>query len=105
MSTDYRHWPYGLYIDRGFVTFFNRNYQPIAACPWFECEFPTRRLLIARQLAPVAPNVRINLEAKAHFYNDATSPTFDKKTRAMLQRVMDRWPSLAAEVAKREGVR
>jgi hypothetical protein len=103
VSTDYKSWPYGCYLDRKFITFFDRRYRPIASGPWLEYEFPTGRLRIARDLVPVRPDAWITHDAKAHFYTDATSPTLDRRTRTMLKRMLATWPALQREIERRAG--
>jgi hypothetical protein len=105
MRTNFRLWPYGVYLNRGFVYFFDRDYQPIAGSPWFDYNPFTGGLRFSRTLAPIAPETRINFETQWWFYNDATSPTRDRKTRAELRKMITSIPDLTAEIARRSGVR
>jgi hypothetical protein len=105
MRTDYKLWPYGAYINRSFVYFFDRRYQPIVFGPWnYYCPF-TRRLTITTHLAPIDPATRINFDTQGWIYRDATSPKRDRQTRAMPQRMLKTWPALQREIERRQAVR
>jgi hypothetical protein len=53
---------------------------------------------------PIAcdPAERIEHNSKIYFYNDATSPRRDKRTRAQLAALVESIPGLAVEIRRRD---
>ncbi|HLZ01429.1 MAG TPA: hypothetical protein VKR55_04665 [Bradyrhizobium sp.] len=105
MRTDYRLWPYGIYLSPAFIYFHDRLYQPIVFAPWIDYYLPDRIITVASPLVPIAPDTRIKFETQLWLYNDGTSPTHDRQTRAKLKNLMDSIPTLKAEIARRKAVR
>jgi hypothetical protein len=109
MSVDYKEMPYGMFIQRSFVWIFNRRYQPIAMTRWLGYTVTSPdgggRLHIA-DLVPVAPAVWVeDIVGQIYFYDDHTAPSRDRRTRAELERLLEAYPVLAAEITRRQGVR
>jgi hypothetical protein len=90
----YDNLPYGAYVCRESVVFFDRKYRPLISLPWthYEWDGTTGRLVLKRTSAKiVAPETRINFEAQRWFYNDGTP----KAARARLhKRLVDAFPLL-----------
>jgi hypothetical protein len=94
--------PYGIYLDRNFVTFFDRQYRPIVTGPWIDyvC-YEHSRAITVNSFVPIAPDTRINFEAQRWLYNDGNSPTYNVNTRAKLKKLVLSIPVLAAEIEHR----
>jgi hypothetical protein len=92
---EYDHLPYGAYLCRKSVVFFDRKYRPLISLPWTHLEWPTGRLELDPAKAKIiAPDVRVKFEAQVWFYNDGCTPRRDQRTRAKLKRMLDVLPLL-----------
>lgn len=100
-TTDYRELPYGCYLTRDRVVWFNRFYQPIVSAPWYFYD-PDDRVILAGELTPAEPDVWIDFERQGWIYSD---PTFGRKTRARLREMVESLPALKAELIRRQAVR
>ena len=99
--TDYSELPYGAYLGRNSVTWFDRRYRPIVSAPWYFYD-PDERVIFAGELTPVEPDRWIDFERQAWIYSD---PTFDRKTRTRLRQIVESLPTLKAELVRRGAVR
>jgi hypothetical protein len=98
--TDYQSLPYGVYLTRDNVIWYDRRYRPIAGAAWHHyC--PACRTIQAGTLTPVEPDRWIDFEEQAWLYKDAT---FDRKTRARLRDMVERLSPLKAELIRRKAV-
>ena|ERR1700735_240359 len=94
--------PYGIYLGRNFVTFFDRRYRPIVMGPWinYVC-YEHSQAITVRSFVPIAADTRINFEAQRWLYNDGNSPTYNLKKRSELKKLVLSIPVLAAEIERR----
>jgi hypothetical protein len=94
--------PYGIYLDRNFVTFFDRRYRPIVTGPWINyVYYEQSQAITVNSFVPIAPDTRINFEAQRWLYNDGNSPTHSPKKRSELKKLVLSIPVLAAEIERR----
>jgi hypothetical protein len=81
--------PYGIYLSQDSAVLFDRRYQPIV------------RFLPGDVVVACDPRERIVHYGQLWHYNDATTPTYNAKTRASLKRLVALIPELAAEIQRR----
>lgn len=81
--------PYGCYLERDSAVLFDRRYQPIV------------RFLPGNIVVPCDPLERIEYYDQIWHYSDATTPTYNARTRASLRRLVDAIPVLHAEIQRR----
>jgi hypothetical protein len=81
--------PYGAYLTRDSAVLYDRRYCPIV------------RFLPGEIVVPCHPSERIEHYGQLWHYTDATSPTYNARTRASLKRLVDAIPELAAEIQRR----
>lgn len=81
--------PYGCYLERDSAVLFDRRYQPIV------------RFLPGNIVVPCDARERIEYYGQIWHYSDATTPTYNARTRASLRRLVDAIPVLHAEIQRR----
>jgi hypothetical protein len=85
--------PYGIYLAHDSAVLFDRQYQPIV------------RFLPGEVVVPCDPRERINFFAQLWHYSDATTPTYNARTRSRLRALVGSIPELAAEIQRRAHIR
>jgi hypothetical protein len=86
---DLREWPYGVYYCDNERVIFNMRYEPIV------------RIRSDGAVSACDRGERIAFLRQGWFYRDVSSPTHDRGTRKMIERIIDTIPELRAEIAHR----
>jgi hypothetical protein len=96
MPSNFQNHPYGAYLCRDSIVYFNRRYEPIVRLR--QPAFPASGNQVVSACDPAE---RIVHSGKHFFYSDANPPRRDSQTRKRLQTLLDTIPALAAEVQRR----
>ncbi len=96
MTTNFDNYPYGAYLSRDSVVYFDRRYRPIIRIT--QPAFPATG---NPAVTACDPAERIEYSGQAWFYSDANPPRRDSQTRKRLQTLLATIPALAAEVQRR----
>jgi len=100
MTTNFQHYPYGAYLCRDSIVYFNRRYEPIVRIS--EPTFPDAG---NREVSVCDPSEWIEHSGQHWFYSDANLPRRSSETRHKLQTLLTTIPALAAEVQRRSSRR
>ena len=80
--------PYGAYLCRDSIVWFDRRYRPIVR-------------VAGDKVTPCDPHEWIEHSGKEWLYSDRNQPRRDAATRQRIQNHLDAVPEMAAEVARR----